>query len=106
MEDSIELTEFLEHLNYCLSLKFKEKWRHRFSTHFIDIFQEKVLKTLESQRPLKKSTLITTYTRKHKYSISEVEQFFCLIAIEDYYPIIFEDKKYLEMKKTFSVSSF
>ena len=105
MDDSIELTEFLEHLDYCLSLKFKEKWRYRFSTHFIEIFQEKVLKTLESQRPLKKSTLITTYTRKHKYSVNEVEQFFNLISIEDYYPIIFEDKKYIEMKKTFTVSS-
>ena len=99
MDDSIELTEFLEHLDYCLSLKFKEKWRYRFSTHFIEIFQEKVLKTL------KKSTLITTYTRKHKYSVNEVEQFFSLISIEDYYPIIFEDKKYIEMKKTFTVSS-
>tara|TARA_R100001082_G_C4268820_1_gene118820 strand:- start:214 stop:540 length:327 start_codon:yes stop_codon:yes gene_type:complete len=105
MEDSIELTEFLEHLNYCLSLKFKEKWRHRFSTHFIEIFQEKVLKSLDTQRPLKKSSLITTYTRKYKYSVSEVENFFRLINVEDYYPIVYEDKKYLEMRKLFSVSS-
>ena len=100
MEDSLLLTEFLEHLNYCLSLKFKEQWRYRFSTHFIEIFQEKMLKSLETQRPLKKSSLVTTYTRKYKYSIEEVEEFFRLISIEDYYPLVYEDKKYLAMKRT------
>ena len=101
MEDSLLLTEFLEHLNYCLSLKFKEKWRYRFSTHFIEIFQEKMLKSLETQRPLKKSSLVTTYTRKHKYSVNEVETFFRLISIEDYYPLVYEDKKYLAMKRDY-----
>tara|TARA_R110000824_G_scaffold61487_18_gene163577 strand:+ start:590 stop:895 length:306 start_codon:yes stop_codon:yes gene_type:complete len=100
MEDSLLLTEFLEHVNYCLSLKFKEKWRYRFSTHFVEIFQEKMLKSLETQRPLKKSSLVSTYTRKYKYSTTEVEAFFRLIHIEDYYPLIYEDKKYIQMKKT------
>ena len=92
----------MEQINYCLSLKFKEKWRYRFSTHFIEIFQEKVLKALETQRPLKISTLVSAYTKKHKYSIVEVRNFFDLVSIEEYYPLIYEDPKYFEMKKSFS----
>tara|TARA_A100001515_G_scaffold26986_1_gene20636 strand:- start:287 stop:595 length:309 start_codon:yes stop_codon:yes gene_type:complete len=102
MDDSVQLSEFMEQINYCLSLKFKEKWRYRFSTHFIEIFQEKVLKALETQRPLKISTLVSAYTKKHKYSIIEVRNFFDLVSIEEYYPLIYEDPKYFEMKKSFS----
>ncbi len=98
MDDSIRLSEFMEQINYCLSLKFKETWRFRFSTHFIEIFQEKVLKSLETQRPLKLSTLVSAYTKKHKYSIKEVRNFFELVSIEDYYPLIYEDPKYFVMK--------
>ena len=102
MDDSVQLSEFMEQINYCLSLKFKEKWRYRFSTHFIEIFQEKVLKALETQRPLKISTLVSAYTKKHKYSIIEVRNFFDLVSIEEYYPLIYEDPKYFEIKKSFS----
>ncbi len=99
MDDSIRLSEFMEQVNYCLSLKFKETWRYRFSTHFIEIFQEKVLKSLETQRPLKLSTLVSAYTKKYKYSITEVKNFFELIGIQDYYPLIYEDPKYFVMKE-------
>ena len=102
MEDDILLSEFMEQVNYCLSLKFKETWRYRFSTHFIEIFQEKVLKALQTQRPLKLSTLVSAYTKKHKYNIKEVRNFFELVNIEDYYPLVYEDPKYFEMKKTTS----
>ncbi len=102
MDDSVQLSEFMMQINYCSSLKFKEKWRYRFSTHFIEIFQEKVLKALETQRPLKISTLVSAYTKKHKYSIVEVRNFFDLVSIEEYYPLIYEDPKYFEMKKSFS----
>ena len=102
MDDSVQLSEFMEQINYCLSLKFKEKWRYRFSTHFIEIFQEKVLKALETQRPLKISTLVSAYTKKHKYSIVEVRNFFDLVSIEEYYPLVYEDPKYFEMRKSFS----
>ena len=103
MDDSIRLSEFMEQVNYCLSLKFKETWRYRFSTHFIEIFQEKVLKSLETQRPLKLSTLVSAYTKKHKYSIKEVRNFFDLVSIEDYYPLVYEDSKYFAMKKDFKL---
>jgi len=103
MEDAIILSEFMEQVNYCLSLKFKEKWRYRFSSHFIEVFQEKVLKSLKSQRPLKMSTLVSAYVKKHKYNPVEVQAFFGLIEITEYYPLIYEDKKFMEMKRTIFV---
>ena len=99
MDTNIEILEFLDQIDYCLSLKFKETWRYRFSTHFIEIFQEKVLKSLQTQRPLKLSTLVSAYTKKHKYPIKEVRNFFDLVSIEDYYPLVYEDPKYFAMKK-------
>mgnify|MGYP003661923642 FL=1 len=101
MSDELVLSEFLEQIDYCLSLKFKEKWRYRFSTHFIEVFQSKVLNSVKTERPLKLSSLLSTYTKKYKYSTAEVVDFFRLISIEEYYPLVYEDKKYMSQKKGF-----
>ena len=87
--DSIEIKEFLEQVNYALSLKFKEKWRHRFSDHFISIFQDRLLKSFREEKPVKKESLISLYTKKHKYNISEVLCFFEEIDIAIYRPMIY-----------------
>jgi|TARA_R100000458_G_scaffold55223_1_gene58996 hypothetical protein len=87
--DSIEMKEFLEQVDYALSLKFKEKWRHRFSSHFIQIFQERLLKAFKDEKPIKKNSLISLYTKKHKYNKNEVLCFFQEIDIALYYPLIY-----------------
>ena len=87
--DSIEIKEFLEQVNYALSLGFKEKWRYRFSDHFIAIFQGRLLKALKDEKPIRKDSLISLYTKKHKYNISEVLCFFSVIDISLYNPIIY-----------------
>tara|TARA_R110000822_G_scaffold896_5_gene3888 strand:- start:1391 stop:1669 length:279 start_codon:yes stop_codon:yes gene_type:complete len=87
--DSIEIKEFLEQVNYALSLEFKEKWRHRFSDHFISIFQDRILKALKEEKPVKRDSMISLYTKKHKYNISEVLCFFEEIEISIYRPIIY-----------------
>ena len=87
--DSIEIKEFLEQLDFALSLEFKEKWRHRFSSHFISIFQTRLLKALKEEKPVKKDSLISLYTKKHKYNISEVLRFFEEIDIALYNPIVY-----------------
>jgi|TARA_R110002074_G_scaffold211524_1_gene380949 hypothetical protein len=87
--DSIEIKEFLEQVDYALSLEFKEKWRHRFSDHFISIFQSRLLKSLKEEKPVKKDSLISLYTKKHKYNISEVLYFFEVINISLYRPIVY-----------------
>jgi hypothetical protein len=90
-EDTIEMAEFLEQINFSLSIEFKEKWRHRFSVHFIGIFQSRVLKALQDRKPLKKSTLITLLHKKHKYSMRDIEEFFSLIDLGLYHPFIYND---------------
>ena len=87
--DSIEMKEFLEQIDFALSLEFKEKWRHRFSAHFISIFQTRLLKALKEEKPVKKDSLISLYTKKHKYNISEVLCFFEAIDISLYHPMVY-----------------
>jgi hypothetical protein len=85
---SILIYDLLDQVNYALSDKFKEKWRYKFSTNFIEVFQQTLLKALENQRPVKRSTLTSTYLKKHKYSIHIVEDFYKSIDINLYYPLI------------------
>lgn len=99
MDYNIELLEFFDQVNYCLSLEFKDKWRHRYSDVFISIFQEKVLKALETQKPIKKSSIIHAYTKKHKYDLNIVEDFLDVIDVRLYYPLIYEDSKSRKKRK-------
>ena len=46
------------------------------------------------------SSLVSVYIKKHKYSTTEVREFFRVIAIEDYYPLVYEDKKFMEQKSS------
>ena len=91
MDTNTEILEFMDQVEYCLSLRFKEKWRHRFSSHFISIFQEKMLTAMKNQKPLKQSSLISTYTKKYKYNEEVVGDFLTAIDIESYYPIVYDD---------------
>tara|TARA_R110000824_G_scaffold102755_2_gene244542 strand:- start:2277 stop:2561 length:285 start_codon:yes stop_codon:yes gene_type:complete len=87
-ESEVEIHEFLEQIDYALSSKFTEKWRHRFSPNFISIFQEYLLKAMKNRKPVKRSTIVSTYTKKHRYSEREVNEFFRNIDITLYCPAI------------------
>ncbi len=89
IDDRVELYEFLEQINYALSLEFKEKWRHKFSETFINLFQERIIKSLKTQKPVKLSSLKSLYVKKHKYDIKVVEEFLNNIDITLYYPLIY-----------------
>ena len=89
----IELLEFMDQINYALSLKFKERWRHKYSSHFIAIFQEKIIKAFETQKPIKKSSIISTYTKKYKYQEEVIEDFLKEIDISLYYPLVYVERK-------------
>lgn len=104
MTDTLDLIEFLDHMNYVLSLEFKEKWRYKFSSHFVGIFQDKLLNSFTKQKRLKLSSLFSTYTKKHKYSRETVLEFFECIEIHDLYPVVYEDEKYREEVKRGNLS--
>jgi hypothetical protein len=91
VDTNTEILEFLDQIEYCLSLRFKEKWRHRFSSHFISIFQDKILVSMKNQKPVKMSSLISTYTKKYKYNEDVVRDFLQAIDIGTYYPIVYDD---------------
>ena len=92
LDDNAELAEFMEQLNYALSLKFKERWRHRFSEHFINLFQEKILISLQTQKPIKLSSIVSMFTKKHKYNSDLVDDFLECVDISLYYPLIYRDR--------------
>lgn len=87
-DDSVELHDALELINFTLSNKFKEKWAFKYSESFIRLFQERFLESLNAQKPLKKSVLTKFLVEKHKYNITQVEDFYKSIELENYYPII------------------
>jgi len=89
LDDKMELEEFLEQVNYALSLEFKEKWRHRYSESFIGIFQSQLINAFEDQKPIKISQLENAFTSKHGYDIALVRDFFRTIDITLYYPIVY-----------------
>jgi hypothetical protein len=90
----IDIAEFLEQVNYCLSLGFKNKWRHKFSPAFIAVFQDRVLFSLEKQNPIKASAIKTTYVKKHRYNPEVVDDFFRSIDLSLYEPLVINDLKY------------
>lgn len=92
LDDKVELYEFLEQVNYALSLEFKEKWRHRFSEAFINLFQGKIIQSLQSQKPLKISVLEAYLSKKHKYDVTLVKDFLSCIDITLYYPLIYRGR--------------
>ena len=94
MQDiNLAIHDFLDQVDYALSIRFRDKWKHRFSSSFISTFQEIVLKALRDQKPVKKSTLVSVYTKRMKYTTKTVEDFFECIDIDLYSPLIFDDRK-------------
>ena len=90
---NIQISDLLEQVDYALSNKFKEKRRYKHSTVFIEVFQKTLLKALKEQKPVKKSTLTSSYLKKYKYSLYVVEDFYKSIDISLYYPLIVGDIK-------------
>ena len=87
-QEDIQLLEFLEQVEFALSLRFKEKWRYKYSTYFIGLFQDRLLQSMNDSKPVKKSTLVTLLAKKNKYDLSVVLEFFRDIDLELYYPLV------------------
>ena len=83
-----DLLDTLDILNFTLSSDFVEKWRYKYSTNFLILFQKKLLESLERSKPMKRKVLYSFLTVKYKYSPDLVDDFFKSIDIELYSPII------------------
>jgi hypothetical protein len=82
------LFEFTELLDFTLSNEFISKWKDKYSTKFIKLFQTRLIKCLSDRRCLKLSTLYTFLTSKCNYSREQVINFLESIDIEAYSPVI------------------
>lgn len=82
------LFEFTELLDFTLSNEFIHKWKDKYSTKFIKLFQTRLIKCLSDRRCLKLSILYTFLTTKCNYSREQVLNFLTSIDIEAYSPVI------------------
>lgn len=89
LEDSgKELYEFLELINFTLSPSFKEKWRFKYSSKFIEDFQTKIFESLEKRKPVTKKALSLFLIQKCGYAQTQVDDFYKSIDLEIYFPLI------------------
>tara|TARA_R110001583_G_scaffold36080_2_gene119021 strand:- start:115 stop:423 length:309 start_codon:yes stop_codon:yes gene_type:complete len=82
------LFEFTELLDFTLSNEFINRWKDKYSSKFLKLFQARLIKCLSDRRCLKMSTLYTFLTSKCNYSRDQVLNFFESIDIEAYRPVI------------------
>ena len=88
INEDIELIEFVDLLTFTFSPAFREKWRYRYSTRFIELFQVRLLESLNKRKTIKLDTLFRYLTTKCKYSSDQVQDFFITIDIDLYRPLI------------------
>jgi hypothetical protein len=84
----ISILEFYDLIEYTLSFKFREDWKHLYSERLVKLFQLKILQAMKNQKPIKKTSLINYLTNKGRYKKEIIIDFFDSIDIEIYSPFI------------------
>lgn len=83
-----ELLEIIDLLNFTLSIDFIDKWSHKYGKRILRLFQIRILKSLESRKPLKMKTIHKFFVVDSGFSSELVKNFLLDIDYEIYYPII------------------
>lgn len=84
----IEIHDTLELITFTLSQEFKEKWKFKYSSSFVEAFQKKFLAAIEARKPIKKTALTRFLVDKCGYSEEQVRNFYESINLEIYSPLI------------------
>jgi hypothetical protein len=87
------LYEFTELIDFTLSNEFIKRWKGKYSTKFLKLFQFRVMKAMADRKQLKLTTLYTFLVKKCKYSREQVLNFFDSVDISIYSPIISGHKR-------------
>lgn len=87
-DNTNDLIDLIDLLNFTLHEDFVSKWRHKYSEKFITVFQYKLLDSLNKRKPLKTSILSNYFMKKLKYSDEQISNFFESIDISLYHPVI------------------
>jgi len=83
-----ELSDLMELLDFTLSSKFIETWKHKYSEHFIKLFQSKIVESLKKEKPIKINSLVLAMKKNDKYSSDQITNFLKSIDVSLYYPVI------------------
>lgn len=83
-----ELFETFDLLKFTTSKDFIDKWSYKYGKRMTRLFQIRILKSLESRKPLKMHTLHKFLSIDSGFNTEVVENFLQDIDFEIYYPII------------------
>jgi hypothetical protein len=89
MNLDIEILEFLDVIEYVTSSRFKEKYRHQYGSHLIQLFQQKILDAFQKKRPIALNDLVKFLTVKHSYKPELVKDFLKEVDIEILTPFVY-----------------
>lgn len=87
-DDLVDIVDFMDLIDFTLSDKFVELWRHKYSEKFIKTFQNHILESMKKQKPLKLNSLFLAMQKNKKYSDTQILNFFESIDIDIYRPLI------------------
>ena len=87
-DNTNDLIDLIDLLNFTLHEDFLNKWRHKYSEKFITSFQMRLLKALSDRKPIKKESLTNFFKKKLKYSEEQISNFYESIDISLYHPLI------------------
>lgn len=95
-DELVDIIDFMDLVNFTLSDKFIEVWRHKFSEKFLKSFQTKILEALSRQKPIKLNSLFLALQKNNKYSKSQIINFFDSINIDIYRPLVNGNLKHVK----------
>tara|TARA_R100001509_G_scaffold114667_1_gene69732 strand:- start:482 stop:781 length:300 start_codon:yes stop_codon:yes gene_type:complete len=83
-----DLVEIIDLLNFTFSSDFTDKWSFKYGKRLPSLFQIKLLKSLDSRKPLKMKVVHKFLTTDSGFNKEVVESFLEDIDYEIYRPII------------------
>jgi|TARA_S200002703_G_scaffold147159_1_gene142769 hypothetical protein len=83
-----DLVEIIDLLNFTFSSDFTDKWSFKYGKRLPSLFQIKLLKSLDSRKPLKMKVVHKFLTTDSGFNKGVVESFLEDIDYEIYRPII------------------
>ena len=87
----INIIDFMDLIEYTLSEKFMSKWKPKYGSRFVNLFQLKFFEYFKDQKIIKRTTLTNFRVKKGKYKVDLVKEFFSDIDIDIYSPFVVID---------------
>ena len=88
-----ELIETIDLLNFTFSVSFVDRWKYKYGVRLLRLFQFRMLKALDTRKPLKLNILYKFLVTDSGFNPDVVISFLEDIDYEIYYPMISGKKK-------------